>query len=159
MGRRRSFDEDTLLAAAASSFVIAGYEATSIDDLVTRLGVHRGSLYNAFGSKRGLFLKALVAHVETRIRPLTGVTDHEARQALRDDDALDLVMVAAVERGPVDVEVATTVRTALDLVEHALTGRRPPLDQEPTAALAALGARLYARLAAVAPTTSHGEDT
>jgi TetR/AcrR family transcriptional repressor of nem operon len=36
-----------------------GYEATSVDDLVTRLGVGRGSLYAAFGSKHALYLRAL----------------------------------------------------------------------------------------------------
>jgi len=45
MGRPRSFDEDTILEAAAAVFVRGGYEGTSIDDLVRTLGLHRGSLY------------------------------------------------------------------------------------------------------------------
>ncbi|WP_408649259.1 helix-turn-helix domain-containing protein [Streptomyces herbicida] len=33
-------------------FAERGYEGTSVDDLVRALGVHRGSLYKVFGSKR-----------------------------------------------------------------------------------------------------------
>lgn len=36
-----------------------GYEGTSLADLETRLGLGRQSLYNAFGDKQTLFLKAL----------------------------------------------------------------------------------------------------
>lgn len=40
-------------------FWAKGYEATSIEDLVARMGIQRGSLYGAFGDKRTLFLAAL----------------------------------------------------------------------------------------------------
>ncbi len=36
-----------------------GYEATSVQDLVERMGINRFSLYDTFGSKHDLFLKAL----------------------------------------------------------------------------------------------------
>ena len=36
-------------------FAKAGYNATSIDDLVAVTGLQRGSLYKAFGSKLNLF--------------------------------------------------------------------------------------------------------
>lgn len=41
------------------AFWSKGYEATSIEDLVTRMGIQRGSLYGTFGDKRTLFLAAL----------------------------------------------------------------------------------------------------
>jgi TetR/AcrR family transcriptional repressor of nem operon len=36
-----------------------GYEATSIQHLVARMGIQRGSLYGAFGDKRALFFAAI----------------------------------------------------------------------------------------------------
>lgn len=61
MGRTRSFDEATVVASAAEQFRSNGYEGTSLDDLLRVTGLHRGSLYQAFGSKRGLFLAALTS--------------------------------------------------------------------------------------------------
>ena len=36
-----------------------GYEATSMEDLLTAINLNRGSLYATFGDKRELFLKAM----------------------------------------------------------------------------------------------------
>ena len=59
MGRQRTFDEAEVIVQSASVFLRQGYEGTSIDDLLAATGLHRGSLYKAFASKRGLFLAAL----------------------------------------------------------------------------------------------------
>lgn len=131
MGRTRSFDEPSTLAAAGDVFRTRGYEGTSIDDLVTALGLHRGSLYHAYGSKRGVFVATLHHH----LTHLTGDAAHRER-------ALDLLLVAAVERGPVDAEVADLVRTALDRLDAEL----PAATARP--AVAALSDRLLQRLAA-----------
>nr|MBA2478770.1 helix-turn-helix transcriptional regulator [Sporichthyaceae bacterium] len=70
MGRPRGFSEEAVLDGAAAVFIRGGYEGTSVDDLVTGLQLHRGSLYKAFGSKRGLFLAVLGHRVETRFAHL-----------------------------------------------------------------------------------------
>ncbi|MDF7665186.1 TetR/AcrR family transcriptional regulator [Bifidobacterium sp. ESL0745] len=59
MARPRSFDEHKVLEQCREIFCMHGYDATSIDDLVAAAGLKRGSLYQAFGSKRGVFLKVL----------------------------------------------------------------------------------------------------
>jgi TetR/AcrR family transcriptional repressor of nem operon len=41
------------------AFWTRGYEATSIQHLVGRMGIQRGSLYATFGDKRGLFFAAI----------------------------------------------------------------------------------------------------
>jgi TetR/AcrR family transcriptional repressor of nem operon len=59
MSRPRSFDEDVVLDQAVQLFRERGYDGTSLADLETHLGLGRQSLYNAFGDKQTLFLKAL----------------------------------------------------------------------------------------------------
>src|ERR1700744_4715154 len=59
MARPRQFDEETALDAALQLFWQKGYVNTSVDDLLTAMGVNRWSMYNTFGDKEALFLKAL----------------------------------------------------------------------------------------------------
>jgi TetR/AcrR family transcriptional repressor of nem operon len=59
MPRPRSFDEDAVLDQAVQLFRERGYEGTSLADLESYLGLGRQSIYNAFGDKQTLFLKAL----------------------------------------------------------------------------------------------------
>jgi TetR/AcrR family transcriptional repressor of nem operon len=59
MPRAKSFDEDVVLDRAVQLFWERGYDGTSLTDLETHLGLGRQSLYNTFGDKRTLFLKAL----------------------------------------------------------------------------------------------------
>ncbi len=56
-GRNRLFDEEKALAQAAEVFWIKGYEAASTEDLLTAMDMNKGSMYNAFGNKRDLFVK------------------------------------------------------------------------------------------------------
>ena len=55
MARTQSFDRDTVVRAARTLFWTVGYESASIPELETATGLSRSSIYNAFGSKRGLF--------------------------------------------------------------------------------------------------------
>lgn len=59
MGRPREFDPERVVAQAMETFWTNGYAGTSPADLAEATGVAKGSLYNAFGSKRELFGKAL----------------------------------------------------------------------------------------------------
>ncbi len=140
MGRRRAFDEDEVVRAAVGLFGGRAYDGVSIDDLVTHLGVHRNSLYNTFGSKRGLYLVALRRHLADDVRPLTEAlaTATDAATALRLVTSADLglLLLAAVERAPADEEVATEVAAALAAVDQAIADA---LDI-PTALAAALTA-------------------
>ena len=94
MGRKRSFDDDEVLARAREVFLEHGYEGTSIDALVKATGLLRGSLYGAFGSKRGMFVAALRDAMDSKSR---------------DSGVLNLVLVALMELSDHDLEVRRLV--------------------------------------------------
>jgi len=64
-GRPRVFDRNAALATAMKLFWVRGYEATSITDLTTALGIGPTSLYAAFGSKEQLYAEALTLYATT----------------------------------------------------------------------------------------------
>ncbi|MEU0273641.1 helix-turn-helix domain-containing protein [Streptomyces sp. NPDC006307] len=66
MARTKEFDPDAALQAALELFWERGYEATSMADLVDRLGIGRASIYATFGNKHELYLKAMDQYAETR---------------------------------------------------------------------------------------------
>ncbi len=66
----KSFDEARAVEQAMQVFWEKGYESASIADLIERTGVNRGSLYNAFGGKRALFVKALLKYDQENRRTL-----------------------------------------------------------------------------------------
>ena len=59
MGRPYEFDREKTLSRAMDVFWEKGYKATSIEDLVNRMGIKRGSIYNTFGDKHSLFIAAV----------------------------------------------------------------------------------------------------
>ncbi|GAA2210475.1 TetR/AcrR family transcriptional regulator [Nonomuraea monospora] len=64
MARSKEFDPEVALQQALELFWERGYEATSMADLVERLGLARASIYATFGGKRELYLKALERYLE-----------------------------------------------------------------------------------------------
>lgn len=58
----RQFDESETLEAAIALFWEQGFGSTSMQNLAAATGVLRGSLYNAYGDKQGMFLEAYRHH-------------------------------------------------------------------------------------------------
>ncbi len=65
-GRHRTFDEDTVLKQATEIFWTKGYESTTTEDLLAAMHLNKGSLYNAFGSKKSLFQR-VVSHYSQQV--------------------------------------------------------------------------------------------
>lgn len=65
MPRVKLFDENEVLNKAMTLFWKQGYAATSVQDLVNTLGINRASIYDTFGDKEQLFLKAIVHYKKT----------------------------------------------------------------------------------------------
>ncbi|MGG2083638.1 TetR/AcrR family transcriptional regulator [Lysinibacillus pakistanensis] len=66
MARTREFDEGQVLEAAMQLFWEKGYEATSLSDLTSRMGIQRPSIYSTFGDKRELFEASLRRYTTSR---------------------------------------------------------------------------------------------
>src|SRR6202140_1894822 len=59
MARTKEFDKERALASAMDVFWRSGYENTSMEDLMGEMGIAKQSLYDTFGDKRALYLKAM----------------------------------------------------------------------------------------------------
>jgi TetR/AcrR family transcriptional repressor of nem operon len=59
MARPKEFDPERALTKAMNLFWRQGYENTSLEALMKEMGIARQSLYDTFGDKRALYLKAL----------------------------------------------------------------------------------------------------
>src|SRR3954469_15029739 len=62
MARSKDFDEQEVLNKAVNLFWLKGYNGTSMQDLVDTLGISRSSLYDTYGDKHTLFVKALESY-------------------------------------------------------------------------------------------------
>ncbi len=59
MARPKKFDKEKALRRAIATFSQKGFAATSTDNLMEAMNIGRQSMYDTFGDKRALFLKAL----------------------------------------------------------------------------------------------------
>lgn len=67
-GPAKAFDPELALESARNLFWEHGYDGTGIRELEAALGIGRKSLYDTFGSKRELFLRAIDQYGQTVIR-------------------------------------------------------------------------------------------
>ena len=108
MPRTKRFKVEDVLAKAVSRFSMHGYHATSINDLTQLFGIGRGSIYDTFDSKRGLFVSALRFYIERYAATLRGIVD----QAPTPVAALWGMFTGAVN------DCGLIVRTAVELAAH-----------------------------------------
>ncbi len=78
MARLREFDYEETLSKAGRQFWAYGYQATSIQDITSITGVKPGSLYKAFGDKKGLFLKCIEHYMKHSSLKAVLVEDFDA---------------------------------------------------------------------------------
>ncbi len=146
VGRPREFDVDQVLDAAMQAFWAKGYEATTLTDLTNATGLHKGSLYQAFGDKHTLFKEALnryladmrraknelLAAAETPLDGIRAVGHGMLDIADADCDCPKgcLAVNSLVELAPHDPEIRTM------LEDHAAT-MRASLEENVTRAQAA----------------------
>lgn len=69
MARTQSFEREAVVRAAREVFWDLGFEGASVPALEDATGLRRSSIYNTFGSKRGLFDEAVQSYLDEVIRP------------------------------------------------------------------------------------------
>src|ERR1700751_63031 len=134
VGRPKQFDPDAAAEQAMEVFWRKGYAATTPQDLVDALGIGKGSLYNAFGSKHELFELALRRYrdsqgaallemleepgpVKARLRKPLGVLAEMAVAAPKRRGCM--AVNAAAELAGTDEPVTDLVRRMFDRMEEA----------------------------------------
>jgi TetR/AcrR family transcriptional repressor of nem operon len=116
MARPIAFDEAVALDAAIECFWHRGYRASSVRDLASSMGICGTSLYNSFGNKRSLFIKALERYldrsVRARIRRLQ--TSHSPKLAIQAffDEIIERSLQDRARRG------CLLINSALEVAPH-----------------------------------------
>lgn len=134
MARTKEFDESVILSKAVNLFWTKGYNGTSAQDLVDYLGISRSSLYDTYGDKHTLFLKALLYYREkvtgTLLESINKSEDPEqaiknifqmaVADALQDKAAKGCFMVnASIELAAHDKEIANIISENSKNIEDA----------------------------------------
>jgi TetR/AcrR family transcriptional regulator, transcriptional repressor for nem operon len=159
----RQFDEQEVIELALDVFWRKGLHNATMQDLAAATGVQRGSLYNAYGDKEVIFLRAFDQYAEQFLE--------SAGQALAEGDAaarlrnfFDMIIVNMTSGSP--SRGCLTTRTALDVaisstgVRQRVQGLLGRLEQLITKAISSAPGRLPAidadRLARVIVTFTRG---
>jgi TetR/AcrR family transcriptional regulator, transcriptional repressor for nem operon len=100
MPRGKTFDPDEKIDEAVDLFWQRGCDAVSVQDLVDTLGLNRGSLYDTFGGKEELWLRALARYCELRNGRLATLLDSSAGPVLPRLRALLIELAGASADGP-----------------------------------------------------------
>lgn len=134
-GRPREFDMNTALDEALRVFSERGYHAASISELTDAMGLTAGSVYKAFGDKRGIFLAAFDRYRQVRQQriesclaeaangyaKLFALTAFFAESSCGETGRRGcLVVGSATELALFDEEVAGRVATAFNFDERRL---------------------------------------
>jgi TetR/AcrR family transcriptional repressor of nem operon len=121
MARPKEFDQEKALRKAIRLFSQQGFSATSTDDLMRVMEVGRQSMYDTFGDKRALFLKALELYVTESVHSINVELErpgsaHVLRQTLMH------VLTRAKKQGEISSDA--NLDSMADFFESTLAGIR-----------------------------------
>lgn len=133
-GPDKQFDPEIALERAMQLFWAKGYAATSLTELLEIMEIGRKSLYDTFGNKRALFIKALNLYSQTIVSGINRDLNDPDRPALENIRAV-MRGIATVNSQPMssgcllgvsmaqfrvdDVEMAGVLRQHMQRVEGA----------------------------------------
>jgi AcrR family transcriptional regulator len=117
----RQFDEQEVIAIALDVFWRKGLHDATMQDLAAATGVQRGSLYNAYGDKEAIFLRAFDQYAGQFLETAgNALAQGDAAARLR--NFLDLIIVNMTSGSP--PRGCLTTRTALDAAISSAAVRR-----------------------------------
>ncbi len=135
MARTKIFDEEEVLNKAVHLFWEKGFNGTSAQELVDRLGISRSSLYDTYGDKFQLFKSSLLQYRKqfagAMIEMIDKSTDSEktlkdifhyvVTESLQEKCSKGCFMVnSSIELAPHNSEIAEIVNSNMQDIEDAL---------------------------------------
>jgi AcrR family transcriptional regulator len=119
----RQFDEQEVIAIALDVFWRKGLHDATMQDLATATGVQRGSLYNAYGDKEAIFLRAFDQYAGQFLQTAGNALGQGDAAAARLRNFFDVIIVNMTSGSP--PRGCLTTRTALDaaISSTAVRGR------------------------------------
>jgi TetR/AcrR family transcriptional repressor of nem operon len=131
-GPSKKFEPEVALEKAMQVFWTRGYEAASLAELLDNMGISRKSMYDTFGNKQSLFLKALEHYAQTRLRKfreqlsLPGSSLNNIELLLQDMQSMHgtsgskgcLLGTCAADFNTDDVEIAPILRSYFNRLEN-----------------------------------------
>ena len=131
IGRPLEFDPDIALEAAMQLFWRKGYESSSLQDLLTAMGLSKSSFYQTFKSKHSLFRQA-IAHYRTTLTDemttnlnesnsgkafIEALFSHINSETVSPDERRGcLLMNTASEFAQTDPDIAALVTSSIDAI-------------------------------------------
>jgi TetR/AcrR family transcriptional regulator, transcriptional repressor for nem operon len=117
----RQFDEQEVIASALDVFWRRGLHDATMQDLAAATGVQRGSLYNAYGDKEAIFLRAFDHYAEEFLQT-AGEALSRGDAATRLHTFFNTIIVNMTSGSP--PRGCLTTRTALDAAISSTEVRR-----------------------------------
>lgn len=116
MARPQAFNTAEVLHSAMQVFWRKGYEATSMQDLMTAMGLSKSSLYTAFGNKHELFLAAFDGYRKERAREMAFMLGQAPSRDAIEQFFVKIVMDAAEGT---ESNGCMSINQAVELAPHA----------------------------------------
>lgn len=116
LGRPREFELDAAARDAMNVFWDRGYEGASLPDLIAGTGLSRGSLYKAFGDKKGLLLAALDLYMADGLKATADILSQPGavKAAIRDS----LLRYMRLSVGDAGRRGCLVVATTMEMAAH-----------------------------------------
>ena len=136
MARSKEFNEDVVLDKAVDLFWHKGFNGISAQEIVDGLGLSRSSLYDTYGDKRTLFVRALKRYRITETggmvamldnakdvkKVITAIFQASGSECLGQKSGMGCFIVnSGIELAPHDPEIAEIIREGREALENGFS--------------------------------------